>query len=120
MKEAQESLRLSASQQQKLNKELNEYKGRLSQEEETNRQKMKKLSMENASLADEINTSQENLRLSAGQIAKLNNDLRKLQNENEELRGRAQENGVMRRKITDLEASIVTFSQEIDRLNAII
>ena len=65
--------------------------------------------MENASLADEVYTSQENIRLSANQIAKLNNDLRNIQNENEDLRVRLEESMGMRRKISDLQNSIITF-----------
>ena len=76
MRNAQENLRLSANQISKLNNELNDYKGKLSannQESETYRQKIQKLMNENTSLGDEVRTAQENLRLSANTVAKLNN-----------------------------------------------
>ena len=60
----------------------------MSQEEETNKQKVKKLSMENASLSDEVYSAQENVRLSANTITKLNSQLKNLYSENEELRAR--------------------------------
>ena len=86
MRNAQENLRLSANQISKLNNELGEYKNRLSannQESETYRQKINKLMNENSSLNDEMVTAQENLRLSANTVAKLNNELKIVCNENE-------------------------------------
>ena len=56
--------------------EINEYKMRITtnnQESETYRQKIQKLMSENTSLGDEIRGAQENLRLSANQVAKLTN-----------------------------------------------
>lgn len=79
MRNAQENLRLSANQQQKLVKEINEYKNQISmnnQESDTYRQKMQKLMTENAGLSDEVRNAQENLRLSANQMAKLNNEFK--------------------------------------------
>ena len=73
---AQENLRLSANQISKLNSELNDYKNRVSvnnQESETYKLKIQKLMTENSSMGDEVRTAQENLRLSANTIAKLNN-----------------------------------------------
>jgi chromosome segregation ATPase len=73
---AQENLRLSANQISKLNSELNDYKNRVSvnnQESETYKLKIQKLMAENSSMGDEVRTAQENLRLSANTIAKLNN-----------------------------------------------
>lgn len=69
-------MRLSANTIAKLNNEVNDYKGRLTQnnqESETYRLKIQKLMQENTSLGDEMRNAQENLRLSAGTIAKLNN-----------------------------------------------
>ncbi len=69
-------MRLSANTIAKLNNEVNDYKGRLTQnnqESETYRLKIQKLMQENISLGDEMRNAQENLRLSAGTIAKLNN-----------------------------------------------
>jgi uncharacterized coiled-coil DUF342 family protein len=79
VRNAQENLRLSANQQQKLVKEINDFKNQISmnnQESDTYRQKMQKLMTENAGLSDEVRNAQENLRLSANQMAKLNNEFK--------------------------------------------
>ena len=58
---AQENLRLSANTISRLNSELNEYKVKLSSnndESETYKQKIKKLMSENTSLTDEMNIAQ--------------------------------------------------------------
>ena len=76
MESAQESLRLSANQQAKLAKEVNEYKIQIAtnnQESETYRQKIQKLQSENTGLGEEVRTAQDNLRLSANQMSKLKN-----------------------------------------------
>ena len=76
VRNAQENLRLSANQISKLNNEINEYKNRMEgnvQETETYRRKIQNLINENTNLGEEVKTAQENLRLSAGQMAKLNN-----------------------------------------------
>lgn len=55
---------------------MNEYKTRISsnnQESETYRVKIQKLLSENTSLNEEMRGAQENLRLSANQVAKLTN-----------------------------------------------
>jgi hypothetical protein len=73
---AQENLRLSAAQTSKLSQELNQYKAQLennNSESETYRQRIQKLLAENNQLGDEVRNAQENLRLSASQIGKLNN-----------------------------------------------
>ena len=54
---AQENLRLSANQMQKLNMEINEYQTRITtnnQESETFRHKIQKLMSENTNLGDEV------------------------------------------------------------------
>ena len=92
VRNAQENLRLSANQISKLNNELGEYKSRLTannQESETYKQKLQKLLAENTSLGDEVRNAQENLRLSANTIAKLNNELKITCNELEEAKKRA-------------------------------
>ena len=79
MRTAQENLRLSANQISKLNSELNDYKNRVSvnnQESETYKLKIQKLMAENSSMGDEVRTAQENLRLSANTLAKVNNELK--------------------------------------------
>ena len=87
MRTAQENLRLSANQISKLNSELNDYKNRVSvnnQESETYKLKMQKLMAENSSMGDEVRTAQENLRLSANTLAKVNNELKITCNELED------------------------------------
>lgn len=78
VRNAQENLRLSANQNQKLARELNDYKSRIDQnnmENETLKQKINKMSGENMSLNEEVRTAQDNLRLSANQQAKLTKEL---------------------------------------------
>lgn len=78
VRNAQENLRLSANQNQKLMRELNEYKQRIDQnnlENENLKGKIQKLSGENVSLGEEVRTAQENLRLSANTQARLNKEL---------------------------------------------
>ena len=86
VRSAQENIRLSANQMSKLNAELNEYKNRITannQESETYRQRIQKLVSENTSLGDEVRNAQENLRLSAGQMSKLQNEFKLICAENE-------------------------------------
>ena len=83
---AQENLRLSANAQAKLNKELMEYKTKIemnNQESDTYRQKLQKLMSQNKDLGEEVQVAQENLRLSANTVNKLNNELKIVCNENE-------------------------------------
>ena len=71
----QENLRYSTSQNQKIMKELNEYKKRIEENNRENdslKQKIQKLSSENTNLNEEMKDAQESLRLSAGQQQKLN------------------------------------------------
>jgi hypothetical protein len=60
------------------------------QESETYKQKIQKLLAENTSLGDEVRNAQENLRLSANTIAKLNNELKITCNELEDAKKRVQ------------------------------
>ena len=76
VRNAQENLRLSNAQQSKAFQELQEYKLRLEQIDQENgsiKNKVKNLLSENQQLGDEVRNAQENLRLSANQISKLNN-----------------------------------------------
>lgn len=52
---------------------------------------MQKLLAENNALGDEVRNAQENLRLSANTVSKLNNELKITCNENEELKRRIDE-----------------------------
>ena len=72
-------MRLSAATQSKLKAELDQFRSQLAQnnqESETYKQKIQKLLSENNALGDEVRGAQENLRLSAGTISKLNNELK--------------------------------------------
>lgn len=115
VRSAQENLRLSANQQAKLTKELNEYRSRIdanNQESDTYKQRIQKLLAENTSLGDEVRSAQENLRLSAGTVSKLNNELKIVCNENEELKRRIQElGGVSKKNSAENEAKIALLSQ---------
>lgn len=103
MESAQESLRLSANQQAKLAREVNEYKSQIAannQESETYRLKIQKLQSENMSLNEDVRVAQDNLRLSASQMGKLQNELKILCNENEELKRRLNESSLGSNKRT--------------------
>jgi chromosome segregation ATPase len=76
---AQENLRLSAATQAKLKAELDQYRNQMAQnnqESESFRQKIQKLTSENSALGEEVRGAQENLRLSANSVSKLNNELK--------------------------------------------
>lgn len=78
MRNAQENLRLSANQNAKMIRDINEYKQKIeqnTQENEALKQKINKLVSENASLGDEARTAQESLRLSSATQAKLQREL---------------------------------------------
>ncbi len=65
--------------------------------------------------------AQENLRLSAGQIGKLNNELKIVCNQNEELQRRLQELGSgSTKRISEYEGKIALITQELERLNGVI
>lgn len=74
MRNAQENLRLSANQNAKMVKEINEYKQRIDQNDRENEQlknKINKLGLENTNLGEEVRAAQESLRLSSATQAKL-------------------------------------------------
>jgi chromosome segregation ATPase len=120
---AQENLRLSAATQSKLKAELDQFRSQMAQnnqESETYKMKIQKLLSENNSLGDEVRDAQENLRLSASQIGKLNNELKISCNQIEELQKRLQELSEVNRRIPDYENKIALMSQELERLNGVI
>lgn len=91
VKNAQENLRLSAAQASKLGNELNEFRNRfgaVSQESQTYKQRIQKLLSENTNLGEEMRVAQQNLRLSASQIGKLQNEFKKVCDECDELKKR--------------------------------
>ena len=67
---------------------------------------------ENNQLGDEVRTAQENLRLSASQIGKLNNELKITCNEYEELKRKFELfGGDANKKIAEYESKIAMLSQ---------
>lgn len=90
------------------------------QESETYRNKIKTLMNENTSLGDEVRTAQENLRLSAGTVNKLNTELKIVCNENEELHRRVKDFEEKHKKGAENESRIAILSEEIERLNSVI
>jgi chromosome segregation ATPase len=76
IQEHQENLRLSTLQINKFKAEVTEIRGKLgstSEESESYKQRIQKLIGENSSLGEEMRNAQENLRLSASQLGKLQN-----------------------------------------------
>ena len=66
-----------------------------------------------------MKTAQENLRLSANTVGKLNNELKITCNQLEETKRRVQQLSNMGKKNSaEMETKIALFSQEIERLNA--
>ena len=79
VQDAQENIRLSAQQAGRLTSELNDYRARFGAEHSRSRylqEKMRKLAGENAALGDEMRGAQENLRLSAGTLSKLQGEFK--------------------------------------------
>lgn len=110
---AQENLRLSNAQQQKVVNELNEYKKRIQQNESQNesiKRKIQNLVQENSSLSEEVRNAQENLRLSANQIAKLSSEINEYKSQ---LNANNQESDTYRRKIQNLISQNTHLGEEV-------
>jgi chromosome segregation ATPase len=78
MRSIQENLRLSANQNQKMQREIHEYKRKIEEnniENDSLKNKINKLTSENVSLNKDVEGAQESLRLSANQMVKLNKEL---------------------------------------------
>lgn len=75
---------------------------------------------ENSSLNEEVISAQENLRLSANTVAKLNNELKIVCNENEEYQRRLKDAGDVQMKVNEYENKLGILSQEIERLNMVL
>lgn len=70
-------------------------------------------------LSEDVRTAQDNLRLSASQMGKLQNELKILCNENEELKRRLNESSVgSNKKTAELEEKVILLSAEIQRLRS--
>ncbi len=99
----QEKLRLSAQQEHKLLSELNEIKARFegnSQEAESFKMKIQRLINENSTINNDLREAQENLRLSAGTIHKLKNEMQIINEENEDIKNRLRSATAQMSKIT--------------------
>jgi chromosome segregation ATPase len=86
IQEHQENLRLSALQINKFRSEVTDIRGKLgstTEESESYKQRIQKLLGENSGLGEEIRNAQENLRLSAGQLGKLQNEFKIVCTEND-------------------------------------
>ena len=102
MRTVQENLRLSTGQNQKIMKELNEYRDRLSsneQESEVLKRKIQKLLQENAGLGDEVRNAQENIRLSNVQQSKALQELNEYKGRIEQIES---ENDMIKRKMQNV------------------
>lgn len=124
VKNAQESARLSAGQMAKLNAELSDYKSKIMANEtdnDTYKRHIQKLKSENSALSAEMKDAQENLRLSAGQMSKLQNELRGVCGENEELKRRLLESeNQLKRFRGDGDQKINALMEECHQLNALV
>ena len=124
MQEHQEGLRLSSAQLSKLGAEMNDLRNRLgatSQESETYKTRIQKLLGENNSLNEEMRGVQENLRLSAGTLGKLQNEFKIVCGENDELKKRVADYEVgFKRMNTEGENKVRVLTQECERLNALV
>ena len=103
--------------------ELNEIRNNLgatAEETQTYRNKIQRLLNENSSINDELRGAQENLRLSAGQVTKLNNELKLTCAENEELQRRIVELNKQVKGMGEYENKFQMFTEELHRLNGTI
>ena len=102
VRNAQENLRLSNTQHSKAFAELQEHKARIDEiygENDAIKRKMNGLVQENQHLNEEVHNAQENLRLSANTISKLNNELTQYR---EKLSSNDSESEVLKKKIQKL------------------
>jgi chromosome segregation ATPase len=124
VQEAQENLRLSAAQANKLNSELQEYRsryGQTTQEMDTYKQRIQKLLGENSALGDEVRSAQENLRLSAGTLNKLQGEFKAVCGELDETKKRLGETeNAWKRLKGESDNKIQVLTQEVERLNGLV
>lgn len=112
---------MSANQNQKMMRQINEYKMKIEENEAENatmKDKIHKLSGENVNLSEEVKVAQDNLRLSANNMAKMKNEIRNLTNENEELKKKLNSSTGNSRKVEELEEKVILLSTEIKRLRS--
>lgn len=102
LRDGQEKIRVSSTQQSKLVQELNDYKDKINlnnRETDEFKKKMQKLIQENSFLNDETKMAQENLRLSNAQQQKILNELNEYKQKIQE--NESQNEGI-KRKIQNL------------------
>ena len=76
---------------------------------------------ENSGLNEEVRNAQENLRLSAGQIGKLQNEFKIVCDEGDQLKRKNQElDNALKKLRSEAENKIALLSQEVERLNAVV
>ena len=112
---------MSANQNQKMMRQINEYKMKIEENEAENatmKDKINKLSGENVNLSEEVKVAQDNLRLSANNMAKMKNEIRNLTIENEELKKKLNSSTGNSRKVEELEEKVILLSTEIKRLRS--
>jgi chromosome segregation ATPase len=124
VQEAQENLRLSSQQATRLSAELNDYRnkyGLTTQEIDTYKQRIQKLMGENAALGDDMRSAQENLRLSAGTLNKLQGEFKQVCGELDEHKKRLGDTeGAWKKLKSESEIMAQKMAEEIQRLNGII
>ena len=124
VQEAQENIRLSSQQAQRLSAELNDYRskfGQSTQEVDTYKQKIQKLLGENAALGDEVRGAQENLRLSAGTLNKLQGEFKTVCGELDATKKKlADTEDAWKRMKAEYENKVNILTQECERLNALV
>lgn len=124
VQEAQENLRLSSQQAQRLSAELNDYRnkyGQTTQEVDTYKQRIQKLTGENAALGEQVRGAQQNLRLSAGTLNKLQAQFKGVCAEYDDTKRRLQETeNAWKQLKAESENKNRIMADEIQRLNQLI
>lgn len=124
MEEARESARMSANQSSKMGMEINEYRNKINisaEESAAYQKRLDKLMKENNALNDEVRTSQENLRLSTGQIGRLQGEFKAMAAQNEEMKHVIQDlNNKLHKSQADGSNTEAVLKQECERLNILL
>ena len=117
-------MRLSAQEGQRLARELNDYRekyGQTTQEISTYKTKIQKLTGQNAALGDEMREAQENLRLSAGTLNKLQGEFKAVCGELDETKKKLNHTeDAWKRMKAEFENKVNILTGECERLNALV
>ena len=101
--------------------ELKNFINNKDKESETYKARINKLLSENNQLGDDMRVAQENLRLSASQIGKLQNEFKSVCDQCDDLKRKlAESDNAFKKYRTDFEQKIALLSQENERLNGVI